>query len=71
MEKNPTAEFWEGMTKLYYPRDIVKIVKGLPLEARTNIKIIPSVYITLLHLCLPSVRDAKGFHLSNYDIALT
>lgn len=59
------------MTKLKYPDDTVKIIKGLPLEMKTNIKIISSVYITLLHLCSPSVTNGEGFQLSNYDIALT
>lgn len=60
------------MTKLKYLDDIVKIIKGLPLEVKSNIKRISStsVYITLLHLCLPSVTNDKGFQLSNY-IALT
>lgn len=61
------------MTKLKYPDDIVKIIQGLPLEVKTNIKRISSTSlgITLLHLCLPSVTNDKGSQLSNYDIALT
>lgn len=61
------------MTKLKYPDDTVKIIKGLPAEVKTNIKRISptSVYITLLHLCLPSVTNDKGSQLSNYHIALT
>lgn len=72
MEKT-TAEFSEGMSKFKYSDDIVKIIKGLRLEVKSNIKRISStsVSIALLHLCLPSVTNGKGFQLSNYDIALT